>query len=219
MNGNGWYKEQHLLGQAGVFRVAAELMFRGLHVLIPAVDVGVDLYIEGGTRIQVKTSRFVYPNGKVQFRLSTGYNTTSTGRVKLGARIFSDYCDFVVLFNATLNRFWIVPAELLNGMKSCSAGGGKVTLLSSSDRDTILSRRENGETWASIADSYGVSMGSIRQIVGSPCYGQRSTRLRRSVSEIINQHEDNWVLIESHAKIMSGVSDPQDISQEVCYRK
>ena len=116
------YKQQHLLGQAGVLRVASELMLRGFPVLFPAVDEGVDLFVEGGTRIQVKTTKMVLSGGKSSFRLTPGYRMTRDGKVYLSARNFSEYCDFVVLFNVKLDKFWIVPAGLLDGFKACSAG-------------------------------------------------------------------------------------------------
>jgi hypothetical protein len=188
----GGYKRTHLVGQAGVMRVMAELMLRGVHVWLPAVDTGVDLMADNHARLQVKTTTFVFPSGRCSFRLAHGYRLGSTGKITYPARVFSQFCDFVILYCVPLSRFWIVPSRVLDGLTSCSCGEGKSTLLSRDERPEIISRRENGESWRSIADGYGVSPGLIRQIFGSPFYSQQSTRTRKSIAGQINEYEGCW---------------------------
>lgn len=209
------YKGQHLIGQAGVFRVASELMFRGVHILTPAVDMGADLYTEGGIRIQVKTSRYITPTGKSSFRLTRGYRVDSIGATStLPASDYSRACDFIILYNAVSSQFWIVPSPLLDGMKACSAGHGTQTIFKPEERDIIMGLKDDGWSWDRLAEKYRVSPGALRQIVRNPSYGQhQSGRSIKVVVGIINEYEDRWDVIElEYQKRTAGV-----LAGEVCH--
>lgn len=70
--------QNNLLGEAGKFRVASELLLRGFHVLLPASDEGVDLFTEEGHGIQVKASR----RGAWQYSFSFRFWTCKAGEKK-----------------------------------------------------------------------------------------------------------------------------------------
>lgn len=120
---------QNLLqGQAGVWRVAAELALRGLHPLFPGVDYGYDLMVEPNIRVQVKAARLrlnskVYTQGAYWFKfwqapIVSGNNTIR----RRGPQVFSEKCDFVILHGVDQNRYWIVPAQILDGKSLCVVG-------------------------------------------------------------------------------------------------
>jgi hypothetical protein len=114
-------KSNIFFGQSAVYRVASELLLRGCNVYFPSVDIGADLIIDNGARIQVKSTRLVIRTKRIQstyiFQLH-GYRLKGEGTQKTWKKKsnhFSEKCDFVVLYGQTEQRFWIVPAILLDG--------------------------------------------------------------------------------------------------------
>ena len=112
-------EEFQLRGQAAVWRVASELAMRGHIPLFPGLDVGYDLQIDNGLRLQVKSGTLVYrhPAG---FKANVGYsfnlrrgawdNATKqyNGRKR---RTYAEVADFFVLWGVEENRFFIVPTS------------------------------------------------------------------------------------------------------------
>lgn len=43
-------------GQAGVYTVAAQLLLRGHNPCLPAVDIGADIVLDSGVKVQVKSA-------------------------------------------------------------------------------------------------------------------------------------------------------------------
>jgi len=118
-----------LQGQAAVYRVAAELMFRGVRVAMPCCDDrGVDLIALPSVRVQVKSTYLrhhhrVYPQGAYWFKFTHGPVVSGNHTIrKRGVRQFSAECDFVVLVGIDQGRFWIVPAVILDGKSLCVVG-------------------------------------------------------------------------------------------------
>ena len=110
-----------LFGQSAVHRVASEFMLRGYNVYFPSVDIGADIILDNGIRVQVKATRLVIrasrTTGSYIFQLH-GYrlNSSTEGkRWRKKSRHFSRKCDFVVLYGQTEQKFWIVPAMFLDG--------------------------------------------------------------------------------------------------------
>lgn len=106
-------------GQAGVYQVASQLCSRGFNPHFPAVDIGADLVIDAGIRIQVKTTHLKtstqYPNGVYWFGL---HKTVIKKRMQVCEnRLFSPDCDFVVLWGIEQNKFWVVPAAVLDSVQ------------------------------------------------------------------------------------------------------
>lgn len=108
-----------LVGQAGVYRVASELLLRGVNVSFPAVDnAGVDLFTEHGLKVQVKAPRL---------RVCTGISTVPAYYLRLGCaqkggkhqpvrrkRKYSEEVDYLVIWGVDEDRFWIVPAAVFD---------------------------------------------------------------------------------------------------------
>lgn len=107
-----------LQGQAGVWQVASQLALREHTPLFPGADLGYDLQMENGLRLQVKTAnlRIVngvnYPCGAYCFALRRGAWLTNEKRyTRSSLRGYSDVADFFVLWGIDENRFFIVPTS------------------------------------------------------------------------------------------------------------
>lgn len=92
--------------------------------MFPPVDVGADLIIDSGLRLQVKTAKLTYPvagrppynnylGGAYGFCVRRGAyeNKHWNGKAKIG---YADVADFFVLWGIDENRFWIVPTSIKN---------------------------------------------------------------------------------------------------------
>ena len=122
------------LGQAGVHRVCAELLLREIPCYVPLVDIGVDVQLGDGRRLQVKATRLrgvrnrgqnpTAPSLGPAYRFSMSrqftcnYNQGSWRRNTTSRpfilRKYSDETDFVVLWGVDEDRFWVVPASIFD---------------------------------------------------------------------------------------------------------
>lgn len=112
-----------LQGQAGVYAVASQLILRDHTPMFPAVDVGADIILSNGLRIQVKSARLTsgkyhgnggnYKSGAYGFCVRRGEyrNNRWTAKSKTG---YAGVADFFVLWGINENRFWIVPTSITN---------------------------------------------------------------------------------------------------------
>jgi len=106
--------ENRALGQAGEYRVASELLKRGINVFFPAVDTGVDIITEHGLKIQVKTSNQEYSNTRgykypaYLFSTRKKKYVSSKGKT-LRPRIKEGEVDFVVFWCVSHDWFFIIP--------------------------------------------------------------------------------------------------------------
>lgn len=116
-----------LQGQAGVYAVASKLILYGFNPMFPAVDLGADIILDNGLRLQVKTARLTFPKcgrrngyggnylgGAYGFSVRRGEwlgKTKGYGRSRKG---YSEVADFFVLWGIEENRFWIVPTSIKN---------------------------------------------------------------------------------------------------------
>lgn len=111
-------EEFQLRGQAAVWRVASELGMRGHIPLFPGLDVGYDLQIDNGIRLQVKAGTLRYQQGV------TGRNVGYAFNLRRGAwdrvtkkytgskrRSYAEVADFFVLWGIDESRFFIVPTS------------------------------------------------------------------------------------------------------------
>jgi hypothetical protein len=113
-------------GQAGVYTVAAQLILRGYRPMFPAVDLGADIILENGLRLQIKTARLTFPvvgrtphnnylGGAYGFGLRRGDWLSGERRWKVRARKgYAEVADFFVLWGIDENRFWVVPTTIKN---------------------------------------------------------------------------------------------------------
>lgn len=162
-------------GMAGNLRVASELMLRGFSVSVPYVDNGVDLYVNGLLRIQVKSAH-VYKRGQGQpsyvFALGRGPKARGGGiATKSTPRIFSEQCHFVVLWGIEQHRFWVVPANLLDGRMTIYLGPEGRWIATDAERIKVM--LESGMTQRDIAKELGVSEMTVSRRVNKmftkPC--------------------------------------------------
>jgi len=195
----------HLTGQAGVFRVASELLLRGLHPMLPSVDHGVDLYVEGGARIQVKASNHITTTGRTSFYLAHGYRMSKDGTIACAAPIFSKLCDFVILWGIARDRFWIVPAMTLDGFKSCAVGGTRYQSVASPEMVVEIRRlRESGLNRARVASIVGLTSHTVRHIDRNPSYGKiRGYHgTEHGLVEQVEECEDKWEKVLEFTRVV-----------------
>jgi hypothetical protein len=143
-------------------------MLRGFNVLFPGVDHGYDLEVEGGIRLQVKSSHLrttsgLYRNeGVYWFNFRGSRIVTGKNNIRDRSKIrFSQKCQFVVLFGIEQGRFWIVPAELLDEKQLVVVGPD--CKYKDLDVDKIKTMYESGRLQREIASEMGVKQVDISQ--------------------------------------------------------
>ena len=158
-----------LTGKAGEHSVAAQIELRGLNVYFPAVDSGVDLLVENGCRVQVKSAHLrctpsilkIYPEGVYSFHFPKNRHlAVSSSAVRTTPRrSLCDICDVVVLWGIEQNRFWVVPASLFAGRQCIFMGPSNARDF---DRDIpeMLRMQSLGYSTYEIADHFGITQGS-----------------------------------------------------------
>ena len=183
-------------GQAAVLRVASELLFRGVRVALPCVDDhGVDLYA-GSVRVQVKSAylRFnkQYPQGAYWVKLTHGAIVTGNNTIKKrGGRQFSHQCDFVVFMGVDQQRFWIVPAAMLDRSTLVTLSLGPEGFYKREAFDAAKQLRAQGLTQQEIGDRLGIS----QVAVSYQLRGGRETLPKRTMSGQVRELENRWDLI------------------------
>lgn len=178
-------------GQQGVHRVVAELIDRGHKPYLPVTDEGIDILLRSGLSIQVKTTRRETQHwrtpGQFLFTLAKAATIRKKTVVAAPARQFSALCDFVVLYAIEANRFWIVPAVVLDGRwtvtiprdrgqwRACDVAG-------------IQALQAQGHTIEAIADHFNVAPRTITRRLTT-----YQTTQRRYAD--LPQYENRWDLI------------------------
>lgn len=106
--------QKHLDGMAATFAVCEQLCRYGHTPAIPVVDFGIDVMLDNGLKIQIKSSKCRahpgYSNGVYAFDLRKGW-TRVKGEI-VGHPVDRDYaeiCDFVVFFGVDERRFFVIP--------------------------------------------------------------------------------------------------------------
>lgn len=208
-----------LIGRAGEYSVAAQLMLRGEHVLFPACDYGVDLTTAKGCRIQVKTAHISTTKKMVDHHGEGAYafNTSTIRRVAQAnstSRIshrkpLSQVCDVVVFWGVEQNRFWIAPASVCEG--------SAIFILGRTDRTlprfvgNVEDLREMvrlGYKHHEIGDKYGVGRTTITRLLNNPEFESREPDAACQV----RQGENAWHLItefERDGKPSKSLSETQ----------
>ncbi len=192
-----------MIGQVGVYRVAAELMRRGWTPYLPVVDNGVDLTVDGSVRIQVKSTvkavRNAWGRSHYQFTLRKAARYLRSRKVEAFNRRFSGECDFVVCHAIDDNRFWVVPAAVFDGKPGVLLSAEGRTQWKDIDLDKADTLRSAGRTIQSIADEMGVSFEALRQRLKT-----RRTAPTRKYTDM-NQYLDRWDLIGSALRLVKGI--------------
>lgn len=182
------------IGQVGVHRVMAELLLRGHLPYVPTVDDhGVDLMLSTGTRLQVKTSRMNHINNssgkRDRYTYCFGrsqYQSGGTRRSKTRPKSYSQECDFVILHGVDENRFWIVPAFMVDGHSMLELGA--------------RTRTTTAEVMA-LLDDKGRGVSRVAKILG---VNRHTVGLRKKAdikhghfSKGIHMLENRWDLIDA----------------------
>lgn len=141
-----------LLGQAGTYRVLAELLRRDVNAFLPVVDTGVDILTVRGVRIQVKATRLARRNTRSGYNQGPAYFFTPGVKTRRGGktleyreyyvRRFSDEVDYVVLWGSDQDRFWIVPATVLDSLKCLQLDPGRQQAIVGSSRIALVYQHE-----------------------------------------------------------------------------
>lgn len=183
-------------GQAAVYRVISELMFRGFRVSVPcADDHGVDLTVEHLIRVQVKSAHLgyrptCYQQGAYWFKLGHGVSAMGKNRTRSrGTRQFSAECEFVVLFGIEEQRFWIVPAPKLDNHHLVVVGPD--VGYRQIDLDDVKRLQANGRTITEVAQELGVG----RETIVRRKRGEY-VESRHTISSQARECEGRWDLIE-----------------------
>lgn len=186
-------------GQAGVYRVLCELILRGHRPYSPATDIGVDILLEQGIRIQVKTTM----RASVHRRFSEGtflFSLSAAARIRAGAviskqaRVFSAACDFIVLWAIEAERFWIVPAAVLDNRHTAMITPTKQWRdFDSAQVDTL---KAQGMTIAAIAKHLGVAPRTVTR-------RQTTFQTPRTPYTYLQSYENKWDLITGALSTLS----------------
>ncbi len=174
-----------MIGQAGVYRVASELLFRGHVPYLPSVDTGVDILLDNGLRLQVKArhlqSHPAYPEGAYPFSMKEN----NFGSKK---RDWTKVCDFLIFWGINENRYFIVPASEAShnfwirpmaSTKYCASV------------EAMRVMRERGMTYEEIGEQLGVNRTTVKRNLDSPSKLNSPKGNRHLAS-----YEERWDLLD-----------------------
>jgi hypothetical protein len=115
-------QEYLLRCKAAEWAVASQLALREIIPMFPAVDLGVDIVLLNGLRLQVKSASLrlnnrgmdgISHNPGYLFDLRRGaWFSTERRYKKTGLRPYSEVADYFVLWGIDENRFFIVPTSV-----------------------------------------------------------------------------------------------------------
>lgn len=183
-------------------RVASELMRRGLGVALPLIDLGYDLLLEHGVRIQVRSChRRVLGHGKMlnYFLLPTVRRVANSQSYKnFYDRKPSDEYDFCVAWGVDEDRFWVIPAILLDGKRSVSLG--PECCFKDANLDQMEALRAQGKTYDQIAKETGFSQCKVWSVMT----GKRTGDSRYPDTQRIRDCENRWDYITEHIADLAG---------------
>jgi len=183
------YVGRMMIGQAMVYRVAAELLLRGHVPYIPSVDSGVDILLDNGLRIQVKARSLqahpAYPEGCYGF--STKENSRK-GKWGLRKRDWSKICDFIIYVGIDEMRYFVVPSTRHNESFWIRPKGLTRTCVSVEAMKTM---RAKGMTYQAIAEELGITDMTVIRNLRKPSKLNSPGGNRHLAS-----FEDQWSLLD-----------------------
>ena len=193
-----------LVGQAGVWRVAAELARRGVNPLFPGVDHGYDLSTDGHCRIQVKSAGLrknrSTPKGAYWFKFWQSSIVSGRNNIRhRGARDYSLCADVVVLWGMTEDRFWVLPTTAISTTQCLLLGPSGFYQRAQFHEARRL--RAEGLSQQEIADKLGITQAAVSYQLR----GGRSKLPKETMTTKARQHEDRWDLIVEFGKDPAGV--------------
>jgi hypothetical protein len=127
----GMMRDARMVGRAGEYAVAAQLLLRDTLVLWPAVDQGFDLETENHCRLQIKCGHLATggraPHYAFRLRKRKPVPVSNSTAILVPQKPLVEVCDFVVLWGIEQNRFWILPPALCDGCSGMRLGMEPIT--------------------------------------------------------------------------------------------
>ena len=102
------------VGAAGVHAVASRLFLAGHVAYFPGFDIGTDIVIDNGLKIQVKCGRYkkdINTSGKYYTLNLDKVSKYRDGRIVNEPRGYEEIVDFVIFWAIEENRFFVFPAS------------------------------------------------------------------------------------------------------------
>lgn len=150
------------IGKAGEYRVASELILRGYTPYLPSIDNGVDIYLDNGKCIQVKSGHkhelgklYKYNRYSFNFNSATLWkHRIKDERNEVVSRNPKRYAhpligiDVVILWAIEDDEFYIIPADKVRGK-------GRINFTADHDKRTQV--KWNG--WLPYLNNWGILNG------------------------------------------------------------
>jgi hypothetical protein len=189
-------KGRLMIGQAGVFRVASLLILKGHVPAFPSVDTGVDITLDNGMRLQIKSRSLqahpAYPNGAYPF--STKEN--NFGKLK---RDWTKVVDFLIFWGIDEDRYFIVPAHEATHNFWVRPRAETMTCI---DVEAMRVLRDKGMTYQAIAEQFGINDMTV---------ARNLRRVSKLNSPKGNRHlasfEDRWDLLDVNRVVEQTISN------------
>ena len=104
--------ENHYIGLAAEYRVMAELLLRGYNPARTVFDEGIDILLDYGAKIQVRTAR---PNNNKEITHSSlsSFRCNLLGGRRRDHKITDDEFDFLIFWLSGTDIFYIFPKSKL----------------------------------------------------------------------------------------------------------
>lgn len=108
-----------VVGKAGELRVTSELLLRGHHPLVAAVDNGIDVKLDTGVTLQIKTCKVASAHSGGHYWVFTMHALRERGNGGKRVHRHNMVADFAVLW-CVGSAFYIIPNAVLEGMHTVS---------------------------------------------------------------------------------------------------
>lgn len=200
-------KNTHFFGKAAEYFVAGHLLSREIPVSFPVVDTGIDLIAGNGIRIQVKAVRKRRSTGEGYcFTLASRVRLKEHDKYRLKIRDWSKEIDFLILWGAEENRFWILPTRIFNGRQPQTILVGSVRHRKQVDHDKVRELHKNGMGPTAISKHMGISLNCAYECIRGRTKGTYSdTIIAASESD---QYENAWHEIEAALGLVNQIDEP-----------
>lgn len=158
-----------LVGKAGEYAVATQLLLRGIDVGFMAVGTGVDLMAVNGCRIQVKSGHirtgpstialYGYPVYTMHFPKHRMMPVAAGVNKLVPRRKLAELCDVVVYWGIEENRFWIIPASICD-VRQCVVLGPSNARSFDKELPEMKAMVEMGFSQKDIGERFGITQAS-----------------------------------------------------------
>lgn len=164
--------DSRMVGRAGEYAVAAQLLLRKIMVMWPAVDLGYDLETNNHCRLQIRCGHLTNSDGRAgqhytfMLRKRKPVPISNTTAKLVPQRPFVEVCDYVVFWGIEQNRFWIVPPEICDKVSGVRLGMELMTaprlVANMADAKEMVGL---GYSHSQIAKHYGVARSVVQRFL------------------------------------------------------